>query len=165
MKNGYNEELLKKSSSMSLSPAKTDLKQLYETDDHLWLQETIKLLQTNRFDELDLENLIEELEDLGRRDKNKVLSLSEQIIRHLLYLQYWKTEVQNNKSHWEAEIDGFRTQLRRHLTTTLRQYLEQELSIIYQDSLRYTSKKTRLQNLPKDCPYSLENLLDCSWLP
>jgi glucan biosynthesis protein len=165
MKNGYNKKLSKKSSSMSLSPAKTDLKQLYETDDHLWLRETIKLLQTNRFDELDLENLIEELEDLGRNDKNKAVSLLEQIIRHLLYLQYWEAEVKNNKSHWEAEIDSFRTQLRRHLTTNLHQYLEQELDPIYQDALRYVTKKTQLEVFPVQCPYTLVQLLDINWLP
>ena len=143
----------------------SDLAQLYETDPNLWLEKTIECLKSDRLDQLDTEHLIEELEDLGKRDRNKAVSLLEQIIRNLLLLQYWSAEHDNNASHWEAEIDGFRTQLRRHLTTTLRQYLEQELSIIYQDALRYTSKKTRLQNLPKDCPYSLENLLDCSWLP
>ena len=150
---------------MSLSPAKIDLKQLYETDDHLWLQETIKLLQTNRLDELDIENLIGKLEDFGRSDKNKAVSLLEQIIRHLLYLQYWEIEVNNNKAHWEAEIDSFRTQLRRHLTTNLHQYLEQEFDTIYQDALRYVTKKTRLEILPVQCPYTLVQLLDINWLP
>ncbi len=42
-----------------------DLKTLYEIDDSLWLEETIELLKAKRFDALDLENLIEELEDLG----------------------------------------------------------------------------------------------------
>ncbi|MDD1475240.1 DUF29 domain-containing protein, partial [Dolichospermum sp. ST_sed4] len=42
----------------------TQLKQLYETDDYLWLLKTIELLKQGRFDEVDLENLIEELEDL-----------------------------------------------------------------------------------------------------
>jgi hypothetical protein len=45
---------------MSLATTQTHLKQLYETDDHLWLQETIKLLKANRLEELDVENLIEE---------------------------------------------------------------------------------------------------------
>lgn len=43
------------------------LKELYEIDEHLWLEETIKLLKANHLEELDLENLIEELENLGRR--------------------------------------------------------------------------------------------------
>jgi hypothetical protein len=141
------------------------ISQLYETDPTLWLEKTIECLKSDRLDQLDIENLIEELEDLGKRDRNKAVSLLEQIIRHLLLLQYWSAEYDNNASHWEAEIDSFRTQLRRHLTTTLYQYLEQDLSIIYQDAQRYTRKKTRLQNLPTHCPYSLENLLDSSWLP
>ncbi len=39
-----------------------DLKTLYEIDDSLWLEETIELLKAKRFDALDLENLIEELD-------------------------------------------------------------------------------------------------------
>ena len=38
----------------------TNLQQLYETDDYLWLLETIDLLKQGCFDEVDLENLIEE---------------------------------------------------------------------------------------------------------
>jgi tRNA U34 5-carboxymethylaminomethyl modifying GTPase MnmE/TrmE len=108
---------------MSILPTKSDLKTLYEVDEHLWLEETIKLLKADRLDELDVENLIEELESLSRKDKNKAESLLEQFIRHLLLLQYWSEEYPSNAAHWEAEIDGFRTQLRRHLTTNLCQYL------------------------------------------
>lgn len=143
----------------------SDLAQLYETDPTLWLEKTIECLKSDRLDQLDIEHLIEELEDLSKRDKNKAASLLEQIIRHLLLLQYWSEEYDNNASHWEAEIDSFRTQLRRHLTTTLHQYLEQELETIYQDALRFTIKKTRSQRFPTHCHYRLENLLDANWLP
>jgi hypothetical protein len=61
---------------------KTNLKQLYEIDDHLWLLEIIELLKQKHFQALDLENLIEELEALARKDKNAVESLLEQIIRY-----------------------------------------------------------------------------------
>jgi hypothetical protein len=60
---------------------KTDLQSLYETDDSFWLEETIILLKEKRFQDLDVDNLIEELETLGKRDKNAVASLLEQIIR------------------------------------------------------------------------------------
>jgi hypothetical protein len=39
----------------------TNLKQLYETDEDLWLEKTIELLKQKQFNQLDLENLIEEL--------------------------------------------------------------------------------------------------------
>ena len=61
----------------------TNLQQLYETDNYFWLLETIDLLKQGRLDELDLENLIEELESLAKRDQHKVKSLLEQVIRHL----------------------------------------------------------------------------------
>ncbi len=65
------------------------LKQLYELDDSQWLGETISLLRNHQFQQLYLEHLIEELEDLGKEKKNAVASLLEQVIRHLLLLQYW----------------------------------------------------------------------------
>ncbi|MEH2174510.1 DUF29 domain-containing protein [Nostoc sp.] len=143
------------------------LKQLYEIDDHLWLEETIKLLKANHLEELDLENLIEELESLGRRDKAKVASLLEQIIRYLLLLQYWTQESQYNSGHWKAETRSFRNQLKRHLTTNLYRYLENELASIYDDALGYVIEKTegKLNNFPQYCIYTLEQLLDINYLP
>jgi hypothetical protein len=72
------------------------LKQLYELDDSQWLGETISLLRNHQFQQLDLEHLIEELEDLGKEKKNAVASLLEQVIRHLLLLQYWTKETEYN---------------------------------------------------------------------
>jgi len=80
----------------------TDLKYLYEEDEIKWLETTIKLLKNRQFDSLDLENLIEELEDLGRRERNAVVSLLEQIIQHLLLLQFWTNERDNNSAHWKG---------------------------------------------------------------
>lgn len=143
-----------------------DLKQLYDVDDDQWLEKTINLLKNYQFQQLDLDNLIEELEDLGREKKNAVASLLEQIIRHLLLLQYWTTEAEYNTVHWQEEIYNFRTQLRRTITTNLRKYLEAELTSIYQDALGFVKiKTTNSVTFPTKCPYSLEQLLDRSWLP
>jgi hypothetical protein len=143
-----------------------ELKQLYDVDDDQWLEQTINLLKNHQFQQLDLDNLIEELEDLGREKKNAVASLLEQIIRHLLLLQYWTTEAEYNAVHWQEEIYNFRTQLRRTITTNLRKYLEDELTSIYQDALGFVKiKTTNLVTFPTECPYSQEQLLDRSWLP
>ncbi len=140
------------------------LKSLYETDEHLWLEETIKILKEKRLNDLDLENLIQELESLSKREKNRVSSFLEQIIRHLLLLQYWREEQSRNQNHWRAEIQSFRTQLRKYLTTNLQNYLDNELNIIYQDALEYVKQKTGFcVDFPEECPYSLEQLLDKKW--
>lgn len=147
---------------MSVIP---DLKTLYEIDDSLWLEETIERLKARKFEELDLENLIEELEDLGSEKKHRVESLLRQIIIHLLLIEYWITEREYNQAHRESEIDTFRTDLNLYLTTNLRNYLARRLPIIYQDAVRNVRKKTRLSVLPIDCPYPIDRLLDIDWLP
>ncbi|CAO4996708.1 DUF29 domain-containing protein [Microcystis aeruginosa] len=143
-----------------------DLKTLYEIDDSLWLEETIELLNAKKFDALDLENLIEELEDLGNEKKFRVASLLEQIIRHFLLLQFWTKERAYNQDHWELEIVNFQIQLKRGLTTNLRNYLQNELTNIYEDAVFFVRKKTKNKVIfPDTCPYSLEELLDPNWLP
>ncbi|WP_416233482.1 DUF29 domain-containing protein [Anabaena sp. UHCC 0451] len=140
------------------------LQQLYETDDHLWLLETIELLKQRRFDDLDLQNLIEELESLAKRDQHKVKSLLEQIIRHLLLLQFWQEEYDRNKNHWRSEIRSFRVQLKDRLTTNLYNYLSSIFTTVYQDALGYVQEKTGFNvNFPPQCPYSLEQLLDIDY--
>jgi hypothetical protein len=143
----------------------TELKQLYETDDYKWLLENINLLKQRRFNELDLENLIEELESLSRSEKNAVESLLEQVIRHLLLYQFWTEEFDHNGHHWRAEIIGFRTQLRRKLTTNLRNHLRDNRELLYQDAVKYIRAKTKfLLNFPEECPYTLERLFDENYL-
>ncbi|MFM5981738.1 MAG: DUF29 domain-containing protein [Sphaerospermopsis kisseleviana] len=143
----------------------TNLQSLYEIDENLWLEETIALLKEKRFQYLDLNNLIEELEALGRRDKNAVASLLEQIIRHLLLLHYWTEEYEMNGNHWQTEIIGFRNQIERLLTNNLQNYLNSELEKIYRSALKYVKQKTRFKiDFPESCPYTLEQLLDENYL-
>ncbi|MFM7908647.1 MAG: DUF29 domain-containing protein [Microcystis sp.] len=143
-----------------------DLKTLYEIDDSLWLEETIELLKAKNFEALDLDNLIEELEDLGNEKKFRVASLLEQIIRHCLLLQFWTRERDYNQDHWELEIVNFQIQLKRGLTTNLRNYLQNELTSIYEDAVFFVRKKTKNKVIfPDTCPYSLEELLNPNWLP
>jgi hypothetical protein len=139
---------------------------VYETDEHLWLEETIALLRSNRLEDLDIEHLIEELESLSKRDKNRVSSLLEQILRHLLLLQYWTIERERNRNHWRSEIQSFRTQLQKALTTSLQNHLESEFDAIYRDALEYVREKTGYAvAFPEICPYTLDRSLDKRWFP
>jgi Domain of unknown function DUF29 len=140
---------------------KIDLQSLYEIDEHLWLEKTVQLLKEKRFNDLDLDNLIEELDSLGKRDKSVVKSLSEQIIRHLLLLQYCHEELERSGNHWKIEIISFRNQIENDLTTNLTTYLDSELENIYSKALRYIKQKTEYSvNFPENCPYTLEQILD-----
>jgi hypothetical protein len=149
---------------MTLSE-KINLKELYEIDDNLWLEETVKLLKYKKFTELDLENLIEELESLARRDKLAMASLLEQVIIHLLLLDYWDSEYERNYRHWQSEIRNFRRQLNKRMTTNFFNYLNDNLIDSYEYCRKYVIDKSGLNSFPQQCPYTLEQLLNEDWLP
>ncbi|MGY6528640.1 MAG: DUF29 domain-containing protein [Cyanobacterium sp.] len=142
-----------------------NLQELYKIDDYLWIQETLKLLKEKKFDKLDLENLIEELDDLGSEKRHKVESLLQQIIRHLLLLEYWEEERERNYRHWRSEVTNFRGQISKRMTTNFYNYLSNSLNEIYEDAFLYVVDKSGLNIFPSQCPYTIDQLLDKRWFP
>ncbi len=143
-----------------------NLSQLYEQDYILWLEKNIKFIKDGKFNYVDLENLIEELDSLGKSEKRTVLSLIRQILIHLLLYQYWTKEREWNSNHWEAEIINFRNQLNRELQSkTIYNYAVLELNSLYQDAVDFTTKKSGLTIFPEQCPYSFDQIIDKNWLP
>jgi len=143
-----------------------NLASLYDVEYDQWLARTISLLKENRFNELDKDHLIEELEDLSRREKKTVERFLEQIIRHLLLWQYWTAEHDYNANHWQAEIMSFRTQINEDLTQNLRNHLQENQVKIYEKALNYVNQKTGYEvAFPENCPYTLDQLLEMNWLP
>jgi hypothetical protein len=142
------------------------LQDLYDSDSYLWLENTLALLRRGEFDGLDLAHLIEELEDLGKRDLNKAKSLLRQIIVHLLLLEYWQQEYERNYRHWRSELIAFRDDINNVLTTSLKSKLFADLERIYQVALSQVVQKTGLPNrtFPPNCPYEIKQLLT-NWYP
>ncbi|BCU10793.1 hypothetical protein MAN88_13570 [Microcystis aeruginosa] len=64
------------------------MKALYDQDFVLWASKTAELLKLKKFDDVDWENLIEEVECMGKSDRRAVESLLTQLIEHLLVLRY-----------------------------------------------------------------------------
>ncbi len=140
---------------------------LYEQDFVAWTERQaheLRALRTSRWNgPLDLEHLAEEIEDLGRSQRHACESLLEQIIIHLLKLRYAKAEAP--RTHWANEIDLFRNELHRRLTTTIRHHLSTNLETHYQTAARLTARalareepKTAL-DIPAKCPWTLDDIL------
>ena len=141
---------------------------LYEEDFPLWAERQAALLRAGRFDELDLENLIEEVEDLSRRERETVESYVEMIVEHLLKIEL--SRATRPRRGWLITIDKQRARLARKLTTTLRNHLQAELGALYGGLRRPVARQLEKddapsQSLPSICPYTLEQVLDPEWLP
>jgi hypothetical protein len=148
---------------------KTDSKSLYETDYNLWVLETVKKLENRDLDSLDWGNLIEEVLDLSERKRRKMESLLMRLIEHLLKLEYWESERERNRGHWEGEIANFRKLIRKELkaSPSLKPYLEEIFEESYQDGRDLASKRSTLplETFPENPIADLEQILDENWLP
>src|ERR1035438_9493947 len=60
------------------------LQALYEQDFALWAEETARLLRAGALDDLDIENLAEEIESMGRKDRRELRSRLKVLLSHLL---------------------------------------------------------------------------------
>lgn len=97
---------------------------LYETDFHSWLQTQILLLNQRKWHQVDVNNLIEELEYLGRQQRQELRNLLSILIGHLL-----KWEYQSNRRSWLATIRIQRRDLIRLLkdNPSLKAYLAESI--------------------------------------
>jgi hypothetical protein len=144
----------------------------YDDDLFAWTQHQAMVLRTmavtdNRFDR---ENVAEEIESLGRSDRDAVRSQIRRIIEHLLKLAY--SPGQEPRFDWMASIAEARAALGDKISATLRQDAEAMLAKLYRDgrrqaelSLRAHGEDRAAEALPQACPYSLEEICREDWYP
>ncbi len=145
-----------------------DRRSLYEDDIYAWAQQqaaTLRRLAETRRDlpnELDLENVAEEIEDVGKSELNRVESFLRQILIHLIKA----ASVANDHPlrHWEREVSVFHLDLRKDLTRSMRRKVDMD------EAWRAASIKADVEldkegdaivaGLPKSCPFSIEEIAD-----
>jgi hypothetical protein len=86
---------------------------LYDEDFALWVDEQVAALRTGDVAALDLQNLIEELEGLMRRDERALGSQLKRIMTHMLKQRYqpqrasrsWQDSIRDDRERIEDIID------------------------------------------------------------
>jgi hypothetical protein len=141
---------------------------LYDEDFYVWTEVQSGLLRERRFEALDLDNLVEEVEGLGRAERSRVLNNASVIIEHLLKLQH--SPAQEPRNAWRASIREHRRRLRRDLTPRLRKILEAELATLYAEIRDDTAallhdhgEDAAADALPATCPYTLDQITGDWW--
>lgn len=134
---------------------------LYERDFCLWVEDTASKLKGRKFEQLDLENLIEEIESLARRDRRELKNRLDILLNHLLKRCYIPTP--ENYRGWELTIREQRKQLQRLLeeSPSLQSYLLEVSDEIWQAARCDAQKDYPKVEFPKDWQFSwdLEALL------
>jgi Domain of unknown function DUF29 len=139
---------------------------LYEADFVQWSDRTAQLLREHRFEDLDLEHLIEEIEDLGNRHRDAVES---QLTRLLMHLLKWEFQPEKRSSSWLGSIKESRKQIKRlcRRYPSLKVYLEQCWNECYTDAIEDASDETGIpqSQFPTRYPHAIIDVLNPEFLP
>lgn len=146
-----------------LSPPVTTL---YEQDFWLWTQAMAEALKSGNFSQLDLENLAEEVESLGRSDRRELQSRLTVLLMHLLK---WQFQPEMRSGSWKGTL---REQRRRILallkdSPSLRSFLIESIDDAYKNAREQAADETGLElvTFPLNCPHTIETILDSEFLP
>ncbi|ACC83530.1 protein of unknown function DUF29 [Nostoc punctiforme PCC 73102] len=139
---------------------------LYETDFYTWTQEQVNLLKTQQWNQLDTVNLIEEIETLGRRERQELRNRLGVLLGHLLK---WHFQPEKRSNSWLSTIREQRVQIKLLLqdSPSLKPYLDEVFLTIYELGLALAIRETDLgeQVFPEICPYTLSETLNPEFLP
>ncbi len=136
---------------------------LYDQDLLEWTGQQAEYLRKGCWAELDVENLVEELESLGRSEQRELGSYLQVLMMHLLKCQY---QPERKTQSWDITISNCRDKIQDCLedTPSLQRFL-QDLEWVekyYRRARREAAKETQksLEIFPTACPYTIHQILD-----
>jgi hypothetical protein len=148
---------------MAMTPS-----QQHDTDFYRWTQDQAALLRAlpRSSNRLDIDNLAEEIEDMGRAEIKEISSLLRQTLVHLVKIAF--ASEAPSVAHWVGEASGFQGDAVLAFSPGLRQRLD--LPKIWSVAKRnatdsLTEYGVAVPPLPDECPLSLDQLLDLDFSP
>lgn len=146
--------------------SQAEIDSLYERDFFSWTQEQARLLRERRFEELDLDNLVDEVESVGGSEKREIRRRLGVLIAHLLK---WRFQPGIRSASWRRTIRDQRDEIRGILddSPSLRRYPATVLGLCYSSGRLMASEETGIDFtvFPDDCPFTIEQVLDQGFLP
>lgn len=135
---------------------------VYENDFFKWTQMQSSLLKKGLLQELDIANLIEEIESLGRSDKRALKSFLVVLLMHLLKMKY-QSEKQKNSNSWRTSIVNATRDIKYLIedSPSLQNELIKNFSNAYQDARVSAAQETEmpLKTFPKESPWEIDEVL------
>jgi hypothetical protein len=138
----------------------------YETDIVAWANEQAALIRMGKFDQLDLENIAEEILDVGKSEQRELASRMAVLLAHLLK---WQHQPERQGASWRNTIKTQRRGVVRVLNDipSLKSKLTDQkwLAGVWDDSLAQAYSETELDVFPETCPWDMDDILKEGWFP
>ncbi len=134
---------------------------LYESDFHLWTIKQAELLRVGLLEQLDIENLAEEIEAMGRSEKRELTGRLVVLLAHMLK---WEHQPERRGRSWELTMKEQRLQLADHLqdNPSLKGVLPESVARAYRRAVLRAMQETGLsaETFPGECPFAIEEILE-----
>jgi hypothetical protein len=138
----------------------------YEQDFYGWTQEQARLLREGRFAELDVANVVEEIESLGRGERRELMSRLRVLLSHLLK---WQFQSGSRGRSWQATIETQREAADILLAEnpSLKPQLDDIMVDAYRRASRDAVRETQYpaDMFPAACPWSCEQVMADDFWP
>ena len=133
---------------------------LYEQDFYQWTQEQTELMKAGALSQLDIPNLIEEIEAMGRSEKRELRSRLTVLLMHLLK---WDYQPDRRSGSWKSTINTQRMDIDFVLkdNPSLKHNLEIVIGETYRVARQRAADETGLPEsvFPLSCPYTVEHIM------
>jgi len=140
---------------------------LYDQDFLEWTQQQAEYLRKGYWAKLDVENLVEELEALGRSEQRELGSYLQVLLMHMLKSQY---QPERRTKSWDNTLSNCRDKIQDCLEDTPslqrflkdREWVEKHYRRACRDAAKEMNKSVEI--FPTECPYTLEQILNSDFL-
>jgi hypothetical protein len=133
---------------------------LYDRDFALWVEAQVTAIRAGDPEGLDVENLVEELEGLTKRDERALGAQLKRIMAHLLKQRHQPERVTRS---WEDSVANGREEIVDILdqSPSLRRTLPAQMIKMYPRAVGQAARDTRLpeETFPREPPFTLEEVL------
>jgi len=139
---------------------------LYETDFYGWIQQQANALKAGSFASLDLENLIDEIESMGKSHQRALASRLEILLIHLLK---WQFQPNLRSPSWRHTIREQRRRIGELLqdNPSLKPHIPKAFHSAYSYAVMGASDETGFteETFPAQCPWTFEQIMETSFWP
>lgn len=139
---------------------------LYDDDVVAWAEQQAALIRARQWSQLDIDNVAEEIEDVGKSDKR---ALRNHMMVLLVHLLKWAYQPVRRSGSWSRTIGTQRAAIMDAFedSPSLKMLPDNPewLATTYRRAVRGTEQETGLKNLPAELPWTLVELMDFDFLP
>jgi len=139
---------------------------LYETDFYSWTQAQAAFLRSGDLSMLDIDNILEEIEAMGRSEKR---SLENRISVLLMHLIKWQYQPDRRGSSWRLTITHQRNAIKKLLRESpgMKSMLGERTAEAWKDARQEAEAETGInrERFPTACPWPFETFMDEGFWP